>query len=58
MPDSSHPVENPAQAFEKLRAAMKQVLTVSKPEIVRREAEDRERRKGKREHGRESQSSS
>lgn len=49
--DSSHPVENPVEAFEKLREAMKQVLTVSKPEIVRREAKDRERRKDERANG-------
>lgn len=48
MPDSSHPVENPAQAFERFRDALKQIMTVPKDEILRREAEAKEQRKGRR----------
>ena len=51
MSDPTHRVENPAEAFEKLRTAMRQVLTVSKPEIVRREAEAKVRREQKRKNG-------
>jgi hypothetical protein len=42
------PVDNPAEAMERQRAAMKQILTVSKPEIVRREREAKEERKEQR----------
>ena len=33
------------QEFERFHAALKQILTVSKPEILRREAEAKEQRK-------------
>ena len=48
MSESSQPVENPAEAFERFREGMKQILTVSKPEILRREREAKEQRKAKR----------
>jgi hypothetical protein len=45
------PVENPALAMERMREAMRQIVTVSKPEILRREREAKEQRKGKRQDG-------
>jgi hypothetical protein len=39
------PHPSPSHPFEKLKEAMKQILTVPKAEIVRREKEDRARRK-------------
>ncbi|HEY3900686.1 MAG TPA: hypothetical protein VGM54_18905 [Chthoniobacter sp.] len=48
MPDKDDfRVENPTEAFEKMRSAMKQILTVSKPEILKREKEAKEQRKRK-----------
>lgn len=41
---NSEPVNDPQQAFERMREAMKQIVTVSKPEILRREAEDKKQR--------------
>jgi len=46
--DPTHRVDDPAQAMQRLQSAMKQVLTVSKPEILRREREAKEQRKKKR----------
>ena len=47
------PVDDPAKAMERMREAMKQIVTVSKPEILRREAEAKELRKNKRRNGAE-----
>lgn len=47
MPEE-HRVDNPAEAFERLKAGVRQALTVSKPEIVRREREAKEERKRER----------
>ena len=44
-------VDNPAEAFERMKRAVAQALTVSKPEIVRREVEAAEQRKNKRSNG-------
>lgn len=41
-------VENPSEAFERMRAGVKRALNVSKPEILRREAEAKEQRKTER----------
>jgi hypothetical protein len=41
-------VENPAEAFEKMRQAMGRILSASKKEIVRREMEHKEHQKAKR----------
>lgn len=49
MSDAAKPEPHP---FEKFRAAMKQLLTVSKPEILRREAEYKKARKAKKDDGR------
>lgn len=38
MPEE-HPVDNPTQAMENMRDAMRKILTVSKSEILRRERE-------------------
>ena len=45
MSEAAQPHPTPAERF---RAAMKQILTVSKPEILRREAEDMKQRREKR----------
>lgn len=45
---------DPAQAMERMREAMKQIVTVSKPEIQRREAEAKKTRQGQRQ-GKDSQ---
>jgi hypothetical protein len=47
-PPEEHRVDDPVAAFERLKSAVKQALTVSKPEILRREAEAKEMRKTKR----------
>jgi hypothetical protein len=41
-------VDNPAEAFDRLKAGVKQALTVSKPEIVRREQEAKKTRQSRR----------
>jgi hypothetical protein len=46
--DPTHRVDDPALAMERLRGAMQQIVTVSKPEILRREREAKEERKKKR----------
>jgi hypothetical protein len=48
MNDSPHPVDDPAKAMERMREAMKRIVTVSKPEILRREDEAQKERKKKR----------
>ena len=42
------PVDDPKRAMERMQDAMRQILTVSKPEIQRREKEAKEERKAKR----------
>ena len=51
MSNPPEPVDDPKQAFERMREAMKQIVTVSKPEILRREAEDKKQRKERRRNG-------
>jgi hypothetical protein len=46
MSEATHPEPSPAAKFE---AAMRKILSVSKPEILRREAEHRDRQQAK--HG-------
>jgi hypothetical protein len=49
MPDEKpNPPEMPAEEMERFRGAMRQILTVSKPEILRREREAKEQRKQER----------
>lgn len=49
MSDTAKPEPHP---FEKLKDAMRQILTVPKAEILRREAEEKERKRAaKRQHG-------
>lgn len=45
MSDAAQPAPTPVERF---RAAMKQILTVPKTEILRREAEDMKRRRARR----------
>lgn len=47
MSDTAKPDPNPPTEAERFREAMKQIMTVSKPEILRREAEAKEQRKNK-----------
>lgn len=46
--DDLHKVDDPARAMERMREAMRQIVTVSKPELLRREREAKEQRKQKR----------
>ncbi len=41
------PVDDPKKAMERMQAAMRQILTVSKPEIVKREKEAMAQRRQK-----------
>jgi len=45
--DYPHKVDDPAQAMERMREAMRKIVTVSKPELLRREREAKEARKQK-----------
>lgn len=50
MSETAQPHPTPAERF---RTAMKQILTVSKPEILRREAEDMKQRRENRKTSRQ-----
>lgn len=50
-PREEYRVENPKAAMEKAASAMRHMLTVSKPEILRREAQYRKERKEKKKDG-------
>lgn len=53
MPDEKPPeyrVDNPDEAFARLQNGVRQALTVSKPEILKREREAKEQRKQHRKH--------
>lgn len=48
LPIPTYRVENPAEAFERLKAGVKTALAVSKPEILRREEEAKKSRQAER----------